>query len=162
LIHAVEIAIYPVLALEWTELFTAKKIELIDSMPSRIKMLDRGVVAEIIAPVLQPVAETVKANNAAVAGSAIIETYFAAPIEPVAARAKGSTKKQIYVLKSHKDFGTILQSWLANDMPGLTLDELNKKLGFMVTAANKRLNDKNPIVLDGIETMDEIKTKNVG
>lgn len=59
---------------------------------------------------------------------------------PVHSIASGTVVKKKYVPASHAAFMAIMQSWITHDMPALTIEELETKLKFMLTAANKRLN----------------------
>lgn len=75
---------------------------------------------------------------------------------PVIKSTKGASKKKEYVIKTMADMTRILQSYLANDLPQLSVEEARKKFSFAVTAANKRLNED--ITIDGIEVTDLFNT----
>lgn len=66
---------------------------------------------------------------------------IAADAVPTVQQTKNTTVKRIYNATTHQAWVAIIQSWVANDMALMTPDELSKKLSFMKTAAEKRLND---------------------
>lgn len=78
---------------------------------------------------------------------------------PVVGMAKGTQVKKKYVAKTHQAWAAIMQSWVKNDMAGFTLDELQKKLGFMRTACEGRLNKGEELTATGLEVEEDYSTR---
>jgi hypothetical protein len=79
---------------------------------------------------------------------------------PATEIAKGTVVKQKYQAKSHKGHVAIIQWWVANCMNLMTLEELQTKLSFMRTAADKSLNEgKGRIEADGLEVVEDYSTR---
>lgn len=72
--------------------------------------------------------------------------------------AKGTRIKNKYVAKTHKAHQAIMQSWVTHNFPLLSIDELDKKLSFMRTAANDRLNDGALLEADGLTVVEDVRT----
>lgn len=84
----------------------------------------------------------------------------AAAATPAITMAKGTTKKQKYQATSHKAFIAIIQHWVANHMSLMTPEELQKKLSFMVTAANKDLNAGGEVIqAEGLAVVDDFAVR---
>lgn len=71
--------------------------------------------------------------------------------------SKGTSVKQKYDPQDHAEFLKILQWWVVNIMPLMTIDELNKKLSFMRTAASEELNKG--VTIDGVKIIEDIRTR---
>jgi hypothetical protein len=90
--------------------------------------------------------------------AAPIEDIFeVAAATPIAVAAKGLTVKQKYAPTTHAHFTLIMRAWVAKEMALLTPAELDKKLSFMITAANLRLNKSE--VIEGVPTVNDFITK---
>lgn len=70
---------------------------------------------------------------------------------------KGTSVANEYDLTSHNDYIEIIKFWVTKDLPNLTIEEIKKKLSFMVTAANRWLNKGE--VIKGLKTKDVIKIR---
>lgn len=155
---------------------TEERDKLIESVPSRIMELSRIAgdsqaakeAEERIAKeraALAEQAEKEKVDKAmAIESAAQVEQVNAAfdvasEATPVVGMSKGTVVKKKYVPKSHKGWAAIMQQWVAKEMAGYTLDELNKKLSFMLTAANKRLNEGEEIKADGLSVEEDYSTR---
>lgn len=79
------------------------------------------------------------------------------PAEPVISLASGTSVKKKYVINSHTDYTLVMTFWVGHNMHLLTPDELSKKLSFMVTAANKALNDG--VIINGLSVEDDYSTR---
>ena len=87
-----------------------------------------------------------------------MDVLFSEPkISDPVSMAKGVSVKMEYDLKSHNDYIEIIKFWVTKDLPNLMIDELKKKLSFMVTAANRELNKGENI--KGLETKEAIKIR---
>jgi hypothetical protein len=156
---------------EWTSRITTERDRLIDLIPSRItemkagdtKVAEARIAAEAAALVAD-VSSTVvsKADvtdlEASTANLEAVLTH-SAPATGSLAAGKGSKVKQKYVLTNHAAFVAILQSWVKSDMALLTIDELNKKLSFMVTAANDKLNKGTVLQATGLTVEEDLKVR---
>lgn len=155
---------------------TKERDDLVESIPSRKMELERIAgdaeaakqAAERLAAereALKAQAEQDKADRAAAIESAAqvdqVNAAFdiASEATPVVGMSKGTVVKRKYVVGSHKAWAAIMQQWVAKEMAGYTLDELNKKLSFMLTAANKRLNDGEELKADGLRTEEDYSTR---
>jgi hypothetical protein len=83
----------------------------------------------------------------------------AAQSAPVVGMAKGTVVKKKYQPKSHKAHVAIIQWWVKERMSSMTLDELQTKLSFMRTAADKALNEGTVIEADGLEVVEDYSTR---
>jgi hypothetical protein len=77
----------------------------------------------------------------------------------VVSLAKGTSVKRKYVPKSHAAWVAIIQSWVTNDMAKMTVDELGKKLSFMKTACEGRLNKGEELKAAGLEIEEDYSTR---
>lgn len=166
--------LYPGLADEYTTKMSEKRDYLVDLIPSRIIELTEGDPVEAAQRIADEKAETLSTVMAVVGEKLELNTMNAdteklsahfevMPSGPVLEKAKGAVVKQKYVATSHKAIAAILQSWVKNSMPKLTIPEIEKKLSFMFTAANDRLNDKkNPerLEAEGLNVIDDVSTRN--
>lgn len=166
----------PKLSAEWAESMTRERDALVELSPSRKMELQRIAndataaaeaqvrieqeqrdreeqarkEAEDKAQALTAAADVDKMNSA-------FDT--AAQSAPVVGIAKGTVVKKKYVPKSHKAHVAIVQWWVSNCMAKMTLDELQTKLSFMRTAADKALNDGVVIEADGLEVIEDYSTR---
>lgn len=85
---------------------------------------------------------------------------IAAAAVPAVEKTKGTVVKQVYVAKTHKAWVALIQSWVANDMALMTIEELGKKLSFMKTAAEKHLKETGEVLqAEGLETEEDYSTR---
>lgn len=157
--------------MDWTSAFTKQKEDLVDMIPSRIKALteipkeDLKIIEETQkAEIVESVVSMITTQNEVaqiITDTANLEAHFSAvTVVPSYAKAKGTVTKRKYVVSSHTDFIKIFQSYIKNDMSKLTVEELDTKFKFMITAANARLNDKvEPEVIEGLYTVEELNTR---
>lgn len=82
----------------------------------------------------------------------------AAKATPVVGLTKGTVVKKKYAATTHKAFVAIVQFWVTNKMNKLTIEELSKKLSFMVTAANEDIN-KVTLEADGLTVEEDYTTR---
>jgi hypothetical protein len=52
----------------------------------------------------------------------------------------------------------LLQSYIKHNLPALTIEEMNKKFSFVLTAANTRLNDGELLEAKGLEAIEDYST----
>jgi len=83
----------------------------------------------------------------------------ASSVEPAVQLSKGTVQKKKYNPTTHKAFVSIIQWWVTNQMHTATLEDLNKKFSFMVTAANKALNEGQKIEAEGLLVEDDFSTR---
>ena len=164
-------SLLPGLQSEWIEKVSAERDRLYVLIPSRVTEL-ATITAEAsnesAAKAVEAVAATITAEASnkeeAVALQADTEqldssfTHSAAAM-PSVGLSKGSKVRQKYIPESHKSFTAIIQSWVKNDMGKLTIEELTKKLSFMITAANEQLNKGVKLEAEGLSVVDDISTR---
>jgi hypothetical protein len=73
--------------------------------------------------------------------------------------SKGTQVKRKYKVTSIGGHSMIMRWWATNIMPGMSVEELNKKLSFMRTAADKALNQGDAIEGGGLEIVEDISTR---
>lgn len=161
---------------EWVSKLTAERDRLIELIPSRKDELVRMVNDAKIAQEAKERQETeqrerderlaaeARDKEQATAVNADAEKLnaqfdVAASATPVRSLAKGTQVKRKYNPTTHAAFVALIQSWVKNDMPGMSLDELAKKLSFTLTAANKRLNDGEVLEAKGLEVEEDFSTR---
>lgn len=71
--------------------------------------------------------------------------------------AKGTQVKQKYNPQDHKEMILIIQWWVANSMPLMTIADLHKRLSFMRTAADAALN-KGEVISD-VTIVEDVRTR---
>lgn len=71
--------------------------------------------------------------------------------------SKGTNVKRKYAPKDHKEMLLVIQWWITNTMPLMTIDEVSKKLSFMRTAADSALNKGEEIT--GVTTVEDVRTR---
>jgi hypothetical protein len=167
----------PKLFKEWQDRMIQERDSLVETLPSRLMELERIAVDSKAAEEaeerlakeqevrqLQASQEAMDRKNA-IATSAEVETVnasfeTASQATPVVGFSKGTVVKRKYQLKSHKAHIAIIQWWVTNCMGMMTLDELQTKLSFMRTAADKALNEgKGELMADGLEIIEDYSTR---
>ncbi|MFA7615719.1 MAG: hypothetical protein WCY16_03955 [Weeksellaceae bacterium] len=99
-----------------------------------------------------------KAQDEAEKNAAKMDVAFEnAAIGPATQLSSGTQVKLKYDVQTHKQMLLIIQWWVSNSLPLLTVDEMNKKLSFMRTAANAALNKGE--VIDGVPTAEDVRTR---
>jgi hypothetical protein len=160
--------LYSTLSTEWAARVTAERDRLVDMIPSRLTEIAAGNTAAAearqavdLANVQAAVASDTAAKTEAVelkATTAVLEAAFShSAATPALTKTKGARTKQKYVLTLPAAFVPIIQSWVKNDMALLSVEELTKKLSFMITAANERLNKGTTLTADGLSVVEDIK-----
>jgi hypothetical protein len=166
----------PKLEKEWIESMTRERDGLIEMVPSRKMELERiAGDAEAKRQADERIAQEAKDREEAAKrdaedkAQALEQTAsvdslnasfdVAAQSTPVVGMAKGTVVKKKYQPKSHKAWAAMLQSWVKNDMANMTLDELQKKLGFVRTACEGRLNKGEVIEAEGLEAVEDYSTR---
>jgi hypothetical protein len=161
-------------------LYTNRLIEerdkLLETFPSRIRELEKistdADAAKISEQRLQKEREDMAAKleqekmdreqaiqTEAEAESLNTSFEIASEATPVVGMSKGTVVKKKYQAKNHKAHVAIVQWWVQNCMSKMTLDELQKKLSFMRTAADKALNEGTTIEADGLEVVEDYSTR---
>jgi hypothetical protein len=166
----------PKLSQEWKERMTSERDGLVELVPSRKMELERIAGDEAakkeaddrIAQEQKEREELAKKERedreSALETNAEFEKVnaaFDAAAEGgnVVSLAKGTSVKRKYVPKSHAAWVAIIQSWVTNDMAKMTVDELGKKLSFMKTACEGRLNKGEELKASGLETEEDYSTR---
>lgn len=153
---------------EYADRCAAERNTLIDLLPGRIIQLQSGSPVEQVVDVdnfASSVLHAVRAMNEVVSDDATKESInasFDAAPELVLESGGGVGKrvKKKYKCDSAEALQTIMQSWVTFNMKLLSIEELNKKLSFMRTAADVRLNEGAPILeAKGLSVVDDISTR---
>lgn len=165
------------LSKEWVERMTQERNGLVELVPSRKMELERiakeGEAAakeaqeriareaeEREAAALKEAADKAQALAAAAEVDKMNSSFdVASQAVPVVGISKGTVVKKKYVPKSHKAHVAIVQWWVSNCMALMTLEELQTKLSFMRTAADKALNEGVTIEADGLEVIEDYSTR---
>ena len=158
---------------DFVETITAERDRLIALVPARIEELKRSASdAEAAKAAAERIAKEKEERDAELAKAAagriqaveseanankMANAFEHAAIAPSVQVSSGTVQKKKYAPATPKEFIPIIQWWVANTMPFLTIDELNKKLSFMLTAANKALNEGTKI--EGVKTVDDFSTR---
>ena len=95
--------------------------------------------------------QELEAEQAAAKLEAALEASTAVP---AVSQAKGTTKKLKYKPTTHAAFVAIITHWAQNHMAKMTIEELTKKLSFMITAANNDLKDGTELKAKGLEIVE--------
>lgn len=176
LLNEVVVEQRPKLSAEWKERMVSERDGLIELVPSRKMELERIANDEAAAKEAEDrIAEEQKEREAKMkqdALSMVSATETNAEVEKVNASfdaaanggnvvslAKGTSVKKKYQPKSHKAHVAIIQWWVTNCMPKMTLEELQTKLSFMRTAADKALNEGLVLEAEGLEVVDDYSTR---
>jgi hypothetical protein len=166
----------PKLEKEWIESMTRERDGLIEMVPSRKMELERIAgdtdakrladeriaqeAAEREAQAKRDAEDKAQAlEQAASVDSQNASFDVAAQSTPVVGMAKGTVVKKKYQPKSHKAHVAIIQWWVKERMSSMTLEELQTKLSFMRTAADKALNEGTIIEADGLEVVEDYSTR---
>lgn len=153
---------------EYTDRCTKERDTLSDLFAGRVLQLNSGAPTEKIVDVdefASSVMSTVNAMNEDVADNAAKESMnasFDSAAEPsvISGGGVGKRVKKKYKADSIEALQAIMQSWATFNMKLLSLEELNKKLSFMRTAADVRLNEGSPILeAKGLSVVDDISTR---
>jgi hypothetical protein len=158
---------------EYTKKITAERDRLIELVPSRISELqDIEKDATLAQAALDRIKQEESERNARqqaeadekqvaleskIAIDQMNNVFDAEATSETVSQAKGTQVKKKYVPNLPASWIPIIQSWVKNDLPICTPDEVAKKLSFMLTSANKRLNSGE--VLTGVTVEDDYSTR---
>jgi hypothetical protein len=158
----------PGFAKDYAEKIDAERNRLIILIPSRIKALQadaekeaKRVADEAAERARQAQRQQEEADQRAQAQAeaqkveAVFEVASTAELAPE--RASGTVIKKVYRPATHADWLRVIQLYIARDYPALTLADVEKKFGFALTAANKRLNAGEAI--EGMATEEDYSTR---
>lgn len=168
-----EAMLFPELAKQWCEKMTAERDRLVELIPSRILELQRiqndateaaKEAARIEeerkqreADLAKEAAEQQAAAELTASTDKLNNMLVQAALAPAAQLSKGASRKFKYDPASHKEFVPIINYWATKCMALLTIDEVKKKLSFMITAANKELAKGTRI--EGVTTVEDFSTR---
>lgn len=177
--HTVDVIreMYPGLQAQFTKEVTAKRDELIDLKDSRLRELKE--IAEGNAKAAEEAKqrrkdeeaaaekrrqEEAEAEEIAIKAAAEGEKLNAAfetevKSNTVATQGKGTKIAKEYSVESPAGWKSIIMWYVANEFPRMTPAEMEKKLGFMLTAANKALAEGELIESQGLKLIDAVKTR---
>lgn len=154
---------------EYDQRCTHERNNLVDMLAGRIEQLKAGAgSAEVVVDVdkfSEVVTSAVADMNQSVsddAQKASINASFDSAAVPVVVSGggKGKVVKKKYKADSMEALQAIMQSWVQNNMRLHSIEELNKKLSFMRTAADVRLNEGSPVLeAKGLSVVDDISTR---
>jgi len=90
-----------------------------------------------------------------------LQTTFSTMAQPVEtpSQAIGVSIKKKYAPINHAGHLAIIKWWTSAVLPSMTMDELQSKLSFMRTAADKALNAGEKIESMGLSIVDDVKTR---
>lgn len=88
-----------------------------------------------------------------------IAAQYSEPASPMLTKAKNVAIRKAYRLQSHQAFAEVMKQWVAREMGLYTIEELTKKLSFMITSANKRLNEGETLEAPGLIIFDDVNPK---
>jgi hypothetical protein len=167
----------PKLEKEWSESMTRERDGLVELVPSRKMELERIAqqgdqakkeaderiareAQEREAQAKRDAEDKAQALEQAASVDSLNASFdVAAQSAPVVGMAKGTVVKKKYQPKSHKAHVAIIQWWVKERMSSMTLEELQTKLSFMRTAADKALNEGTVIEADGLEVVEDYSTR---
>jgi hypothetical protein len=165
----------PRLSAEWTSKLTAKRDELIELIPSRKMELERisgdAVAAKEAEARIAQEREQIRLQaeqekqdkESAIEQAAEVESMnsaFDAEIaNPVVSITKGTVVKKVYKATTHKAWVAMLQSFVQHDMNRMTLEDLQKKFGFVRTACEARLNNGEELKAEGLIVDEDYSTR---
>jgi uncharacterized protein (DUF2164 family) len=153
------------LALDYKARIKEAVDHLADMVPGRLNELMTGAPdTDATVPDLSDLGEMLNASVdeevSKESMNATFETHAAVTVIAPSTALKGAKQKKKYNVTTHEGMQLIIQSWVTHNFKLLSMDELNKKLSFMRTAANERLNSGQPILSGkGIEVVDDISTR---
>lgn len=158
----------PTLAADYCAKMCAERDRLVALTPSKLKALRENAEKEAARVEAEATERSRQAEQAqreadqraqAQAEADKLNTVFevAATAELAPERSKWTIIKKVYRPTTHADWASILQLYVKRDFPALTLADVEKKFGFALTAANKRLNDGE--VLEGLKQEEDYSTR---
>lgn len=139
-----------------------------EAIPGRIAELGRGEDSQekFLAQISEGAAQLTESMNEEVNNNATVQSMNASFTNTVtvpildSAGGKGKAVKKKYQCDSHEALQVIAQSWFTHNFKLLSLEEANKKLSFMRTAADERLNNGQPVLqAKGLSVIDDVRTK---
>lgn len=139
---------------EWVTKLTEVRDRILELIPSRA----RNIAVEVKPEVVDVKKELEAIDNQADVDKINATFDAAAKATPVVGLTKGTVVKKKYSATTHKAFVAIVQYWVTNKMNKLTIEELGKKLSFMVTAANEDI-DKTTLEADGLTVEEDYTTR---
>lgn len=139
---------------EWVTKLTEVRDRILELIPSRA----RNIAVEVKLDVVDVKKELEAIDNQAEVDKINATFDAAAKATPVVGLTKGTVVKKKYAATTHKAFVAIVQYWVTNKMNKLTIEELSKKLSFMVTAANEDI-DKITLEADGLTIEEDYTTR---
>ena len=166
-IQEVKNSLVPGFLKEYDARCTAERDNLVDMLPGRLDQLYIGAgAAEVVVDVdrfASTIMGAVADMNQAVqddAQKASINASFDSAAVPIESSAVGKRVKKKYKADTMEALRAIMQSWAQHNMRLLTIEELNKKLSFMRTAADVRLNEGSPVLeAKGLSVVDDVSTR---
>jgi hypothetical protein len=111
-------------------------------------------------PVFEDVATTMAAveeNIAAQKEQAAIEAACSVVAVPLVIAAKGTSQKRVYAISTVNQLQKLAIWWVETQLTGVYLETAEKKLDFMITAANRSLNAG--VTIEGIPTEESFSTR---
>ena len=150
---------------DYVTYMTQVKQTLIDSVPERLKLSTEQKQAQdkkdadnlLLAQKSEQerLESSVAAHVEGVKIDAVMDISVNA--EPLVEQAKGSKKVLVYEVSKAEHLIPLIQAYIKNVFPKLTIEEQLKKFSFVITDANKRLADGE--VITGVPTVEEFKTR---
>lgn len=153
---------------EYVERMGAERDKLIDLYAGRLLQLKAGAPVDVVvrpeefAGSVMRVVHAMNEDAGATASKESINAAFDSTPDVVTPSegGKGKVQKKKYQCNSIEALQTIMQSWVKHNMNQLSIEELNKKLSFMRTAADVRLNEGKPLLeAKGLVVVDDISTR---
>lgn len=146
---------------------TKAKQELIDSIPGRLKLaaddkkkLDEQKVKQVdeqITNAVTVITDEIAAKTEGEKVDAVMDISMTAT--ELTAPAKGAGSRNVYKPTTAAHLLPLIKSYLENDLKNLTVEQMLKKFDFVITAANKRLNDGESGIISGVPTEKEFTTR---
>lgn len=151
------------------------RTSIIDKAPARIEELKKIENDEALAKEIEERIEKEKAEAAVEAEkrknealkqqeaetmSETMDAVFESAVKPTIELSKGTSVKKKYKVETHQAMLTIIQFWVQNEMNKMTMDDLNKKLSFMRTAADRSLNKTGEeLKASGLKVIEDIRSR---
>jgi hypothetical protein len=169
ILDSVVSSIWPAVKAEYKVALEAEITTLVTFVPTQIDALRAGegvTVAEVeqsTAAFAEAKSQELQDKELAAEATAEVDGMnaafdIAANTSVYVGPSKGTRVKKKYQVDSHKGMAAIIQQWVAREMPLMSVTELEKRLSFMVTAANVRLNKDERIEASGLKIVDDIST----
>jgi hypothetical protein len=143
--------------------------KLVEKLPGRLAEIAKGENSEgaALKEVVSSASSLIEQMNEEVDTTKTVSSLNAAFVPSSSATpvmqssgAKGKTTKKKYVAETHAALQVIAQSWFTHNFKLLSIEEVNKKLSFMRTAADERLNAGEPrLESPGLTVIDDIRTR---